>query len=367
MIASAPEGEIGEVRDALIGLAWVHAARGAGVALLAGLTLSLLWRRAGPSGRSRAVAAARATVSNPRRLLQPGPPALTLLALVALVGVALPSITREPRAAQSWQPLTAFFPEAAAVPGLDQVQVADGAEVRGAATLIQGAIDTYQASLDFYAGLADAAPATADRLRDPQEGEVVALLVSDRHDNIGMDATVRAVAKAGDASVLIDAGDDTSSGASWESFSIDSLAEAAKGLDVVAVPGNHDQGRTVGDRMREQGFTVLDGEPVEVAGIDFLGDADPRSSGYTPNRENGVETIGEQADRLADVACDDGGVSTVVVHDPNSGLEAAERGCVDLVLSGHLHRQVGPSRSWLRTGRWPRPTPTARRGEPRSR
>ena len=34
----------------------------------------------------------------------------------------------------------------------------------------------------------------------------------------------------------------------------------------------------------------------------------------------------------------------MLVHDPNSGLEAAERGCVDLVLSGHLHRQVGPDR-----------------------
>ena len=44
------------------------------------------------------------------------------------------------------------------------------------------------------------------------------------------------------------------------------------------------------------------------------------------------------------MACDDGDVSTMLVHDPNSGLEAAERGCVDLVLSGHLHRQVGPDR-----------------------
>jgi hypothetical protein len=95
--------------------------------------------------------------------------------------------------------------------------------------------------------------------------------------------------------------------------------------------------------MEERGFTVLQGKSTQVAGIKFLGDADPRSSGYTPERAAGQETISEQADRLADVACEDGDVSTLVVHDPNSGLEAAERGCVDLVLSGHLHRQVGPT------------------------
>jgi hypothetical protein len=342
VIASAPEGEIGEVRDTLVSMAVVHLARGAGVALIAGLVLTLTWRAAGPARRARAGAAVREMVSHPRELLRPAPVATAVVAVVALVGVSLPALADEPRPAVTWRPLTDLFPEASSVPELDRVQIADGAEVRGAATLIQGAIDTYEASLDFYAALADAVPGIADRLRKPEDGEQVALLVADRHDNIGMDATITAIARAGGAGVLIDAGDDTSSGASWENFSIDSLAEAAEGLDVVAAPGNHDQGDTVADRMEDHDFTVLDSEPVEVGGIRFLGDADPRSSGYTPNRENGPETVSEQADRLAGIACDDGDVSTLVVHDPNSGLEAAERGCVDLVVSGHLHRQLGP-------------------------
>jgi hypothetical protein len=87
---------------------------------------------------------------------------------------------------------------------------------------------------------------------------------------------------------------------------------------------------------------VLSGEPVEVAGIRFLGDSDPRSSGLTAVYTPGDETVPEQAERLAAVACEDGDVSTVVVHSPSSGAAAAESGCVDLVLSGHLHRQVGP-------------------------
>ena len=31
------------------------------------------------------------------------------------------------------------------------------------------------------------------------------------------------------------------------------------------------------------------------------------------------------------------------MHDANSGDEALARGCVDLVLAGHLHEQVGPT------------------------
>jgi len=342
VIASAPAGEISKVKSALIGMALVHLARGAGVALLTALLLMLVWRRTGPERRARLWESTRHALRHPRGLLRPRPIALTVVVVLALVAVSLPVWTREPRPATQWQPLTELFPEASSVPRLDSVQIADSAETRGAANLIQGAIDTYEASLDFYSELADGVRAIAGRLREPEDGETVALLVSDRHDNVGMDATIKAVARAGGASVLIDAGDDTSAGAAWETFSIDSLAEAAEGLDVVAVPGNHDFGGTVGVRMEERDFTVLDGEPVQVAGIRFLGDADPRASSYTPTREAIEETIDEQADRLADVACDDGGVSTMVVHDPNSGLEAAERGCVDLVLSGHLHRQVGP-------------------------
>ncbi len=251
VIASAPEGEIGKVRDTVVTMAWLHAAQAAGVAVLTGLFLTLAWRRAGPTGRARIRAAVPQLLHHPGPLLRPVPLAIAVVIGLSLVGVALPSVTREPHDAISWRPLTELFPEAASVPGLDAVQVADGAEVRGAATLIQGAIDTYHASLDFYAALADAVPSIADRLHTPADDEVVALFVTDRHDNIGMDATIKAVARVGGASLLIDGGDDTSSGASWETFSIDSLAEAAQGLDVVAVPGNHDQGDTVGVRMAE--------------------------------------------------------------------------------------------------------------------
>ena len=74
----------------------------------------------------------------------------------------------------------------------------------------------------------------------------MAVLVSDRHDNIGMDEVVRAVADEAGATVVLDAGDDTSTGETWEEFSLDSLDKAFSSYDDrVFVAGNHDNGTFV--------------------------------------------------------------------------------------------------------------------------
>ena len=242
-----------------------------------------------------------------------------------------------------WVSLPTLFPDLELDPGLARVEVSQGGATSGGVALVRSAVQTYSRSVAFYRDLAAAVPAVADLVRDPADGETVALLVADRHDNIGMDAVARAVADVGGATLLIDAGDDTSSGGSWERFSINSLADAFDGFEVVAVAGNHDQGGSVIEAYEEEGFTVLDGEPVTVDAITFLGDSDPRSSGLTAIRQEGSESVPEQSARLAEVACEAGDVSTLVVHSPTSGEGAAASGCVDLVLSGHVHRQLGPT------------------------
>ena len=71
----------------------------------------------------------------------------------------------------------------------------------------------------------------------------MAVLVSDRHDNIGMDDVVRKVADEAGATVVIDAGDDTSTGETWEEFSLDSLDKSFDVYDHrVFIEGNHDNG-----------------------------------------------------------------------------------------------------------------------------
>jgi hypothetical protein len=148
--------------------------------------------------------------------------------------------------------------------------------------------------------------------------------------------------------MLFDGGDDTSTGQEWESFSLDSLAEAFDDFDdKYQVPGNHDNGTFIADYLEDRGFTVLLGEPVVSSeGIRILGFPDPRSSGLGNWKTTTDVTFEDQADNLADVACeaDERGerIPTVLVHDADLGRPALDRGCVDLVLAGHLHTQVGP-------------------------
>ena len=165
-----------------------------------------------------------------------------------------------------------------------------------------------------------------------------------------MDPVARAIGDSGGATTLFDAGDDTSTGEPWETFSLDSLVDSFGDLDgAYQVPGNHDNGTFVSGYLADNGFTVLSGQPIRTPqGIELLGVADPRSSGLGNWRTTSGITFDQQAEQLADVACksaaDGHRVSTLLVHEASMGAEALQRGCVDLVLGGHLHTQVGPDR-----------------------
>jgi predicted phosphodiesterase len=333
VIASQPAGELATLAAAVRAMLIDAALRGLAAGVLAVLAVVCLWRLVGPARRAEL----RSRQRRRRPLLTGG--ALVLACALALTVLVAPRGNR-PATREQWVPAVELVPSAGLTGTLATIEVAEGAATSGSLAIIRSAISTYNTSVTFYGNLVDAVP--RDGFRRPAEDETVAVLVSDRHDNIGMDPVARAIGDAAGASVLITAGDETSTGASWEAFSVSSLADAFAGYDVVAVAGNHDNGVTVLRGYREAGFTVLEGEPVEVAGIRFLGDHDPRGSGLTAIYRPGDESVTEQAERLAATACEDGEVSTLVVHSPSAGTAAAESGCVDLVLSGHLHRQVGP-------------------------
>jgi hypothetical protein len=77
----------------------------------------------------------------------------------------------------------------------------------------------------------------------------------------------------------------------------------------------------------------------------LIGVDDPRSSGLGSWRDETGLSFDEVGSRLADAACDsDTRVTTMLVHDANLGAPALERGCVDLVLGGHIHVREGPER-----------------------
>ncbi|AWB93847.1 metallophosphoesterase family protein [Aeromicrobium chenweiae] len=339
VIASQPQGEIAAVRSTILSMAADAAMRGLGVAALTVLVAVLGWRAIGGS-RRRAI---WATARHPRRGQVVG--ALGT-AVVVVAGVALVAAPDRPRSddTASWVPIGTVFPVLPNDPVLDRVEIIEGASTSGSKALVQGALDTYQTSVAFYGRMVDTARSVD--VRTPQEGETTALVVTDRHDNIGMDPVVRVIAERAGADLLIDLGDDTSNGASWETFSINSLAREFRDVDIVSVTGNHDNGTAIATQMEDKGFTLLKGEPVTVGGVRFLGSSDPRSSGLTAgyfgDAKDNAAALAKQDEELTKAACEAGDVSVIAVHSPTSAKKAAASGCVDLVLSGHLHRQVGP-------------------------
>jgi predicted phosphodiesterase len=342
VIASQPDGEIRAVRSAMIGMGASAALRGLGLGLLAGTATVLAWTAVGSRRRGEL----RARVMQPTRRSAVIGSATALVVVGAVVLVVVPGDDGQP--SRRWVSLTRAFPE---LPvdnaGLRTIQLAQGSATSSSRALVEGALYLYRDSVSFYEALDENAKKA--ELRTPQEGETTALVVTDRHDNIGMDPVVRTIADRAQARMLIDLGDDTGQGASWESFSINSLAREFDGFETVAVAGNHDTD-AVAEQMADKGFTVLRGKPATVGGVRFLGASDPRGTkltGYTEDAKTRNGGLADQDTSLRDAACkaDAAGerVGVLAVHSWASGSEVAASGCVDLVLTGHLHYQVGPT------------------------
>lgn len=332
-IASQPDGQIAKVTDVVEGMLLDAALRGA----ILGLAPIGVWLLVGRARRRELAGRVRL------------PQALIGVGVAVVLGVGLLQPWADAEAVDDedgeWVSLSDFLGPQVSLPGdLEAVEVRGDVTTRQSRRLIESAIDTYDKSKVFYAAAADRA-ATLD-LREPREGDTVVAFVSDRHDNIGMDLVARAIADRAGANAVYDGGDDTSSGKSWEAFSLDSVSEAFDGLDRWAVAGNHDHGDFVHNYLADHGWTMLDGDVVEgPGGTTLLGVDDPRSSGLGSWRDETGLSFGDVEHRLADAACDaDERLTTMLVHDANLGREALARGCVDLVLGGHLHVRSGPTR-----------------------
>ncbi len=334
VIGSQPEGVESQIAGTLVDMAKDAALLGA----FLGVVPVLLWILVGAERRTELL-----------RGLPTRQGAFGALIVALVVGGSVwvydpdPGLVEEER---EWQTIADFLGPAVALPdGLEDVEVRGDVTTRQTRRLIESSLDTYDKSKKFYAEAAEGA-AELD-LRVPAEDETVVALVSDRHDNIGMDAVARAIADRAGATAVFDAGDDTSTGKAWEAFSLDSVTAAFDDYDRWGVAGNHDNGPFVRDYLADDGWSMLDGEVVDgPGGSTLLGLDDPRSSGLGNWRDETGLSFSEVADRLADVACEyaEGGerVTTILVHDANLGEPAVERGCAQLVVGGHVHVQVGP-------------------------
>ncbi|MBM7518788.1 metallophosphoesterase [Nocardioides nitrophenolicus] len=342
-IASQPEGQIEVARRTVEAMAYAALVQGA----VLGAVPLLVWGLVGRARRQELYAG----------LLTRRGFAVTGLALALTVAGVVPyGWGRSDPPAQHWTPLADFLgPEVPLPDELDSVEVMADATTAQSRRLIESGISSYDESLRFYSEAAD--DAAMLELREPEEGETVVVLVSDRHDNVGMDKVARAIADAGGATAVFDAGDDTSTGSRWEAFSLDSLAASFKDFEGRwAVAGNHDNGGFVRSHLEDLGWTYFDDEVIDgPGGSRILGVDDPRSSGLGDWRDQTGLSFAEVADLLADAACaadEDGDrVNTLLVHDANIAKPALARGCVDLVLGGHIHVQTGPTEVTAEDGR----------------
>ncbi len=333
-IASDPTAPIAKVQGVVVDMAVSAALRGLGVGLLP-IAFYLLLGRHRRGELFRGLGTRQGLVAF-----------ALLLVLPVLVWQPWERDVQTQDEQGDWQSLADFAGPGVLLPEeVRDIEIQTGAVAMESRRLVLSAVDTYDRSKGFYSDAADSAAELG--LREPGEGETVALLVSDRHDNIGMDRVARAIGEAAGATVILNAGDDTSTGQPWEAFSLDSVAATFEDWDRFGVAGNHDHGDFVSTYLADAGWTQLDGEVVDAPwGGTLLGIDDPRSSGLGNWREETGLSFSEVEDRLADTACaaaEDGErISTVLVHDANLGRDALSRGCVDLVVGGHTHVQAGP-------------------------
>ncbi len=331
-IATQPDGQLARVRAAGVDMAVDAILLGA----LVGAAPVAVWLLFGAARRREVLNAVRRPV---------GLVGVAALVVAIVVGT-VPWLTSRGAGQpdREWTGLQDYVGEGIDLPAeLSSVEVRTDLTSDGSQRLLASAISTYRSSKSWYAA-AEAAAAELE-LRTPDPDETVAILVSDRHDNIGMDPVARAIGDAAGATWVFDAGDDTSAGESWEAFSLDSLDSAFDGYDKVAVTGNHDHGSFVGDHLGDLGWarpaaSTVDGPGGSVVwGID-----DPRSSGLGNWRDEPGLSFADTVTLVADEVCaQEQRVNTVLVHDAALGSEALRRGCADLVIGGHLHVQVGPT------------------------
>jgi predicted phosphodiesterase len=330
-IASDPSGQVAKVESAVRDIALSAALKG----VAAGLVPLVLWLLVGPHRRGeifRGVGTRNGAIAAVLVLLLP------LLLWQPWLGE---EETQDEN--RSWLPLATFVGPDVRLPAeAADIEIRTNPTTQQTRRLIESAVNTYEKSKLFYDRAAEAAEGLL--VRPAQEDETVALLVSDRHDNIGMDRVARAIGDAAGATAILNAGDDTSTGQPWEAFSLDSLDRSFDDLERYGVSGNHDHGDFVTEYLDDLGWTMLDGEVTEgPGGSTIIGVDDPRSSGLGSWRDETGLSFEDVGERLADEACAaEERVGTVLVHDADLGDEVLARGCADLVVGGHTHVQLGP-------------------------
>jgi predicted phosphodiesterase len=193
-----------------------------------------------------------------------------------------------------------------------------------------------------------------DDLPKPGSDEMMILGFSDLHCNQAMTELISRLARATQPSIVLSSGDDTVNGTAAERGCIRREAAIPDGVPFMVATGNHDSDVTEA-QMRRVGMTVLDGQVIEEAGLNVLGDDDPEHNiPFSVDRvKERPESEEEMAQRLVDVARERR-TDVLLVHQPVAArvIMAAPDLPVPLVLWGHYHAESGPAVIMHNDGSW---------------
>jgi predicted MPP superfamily phosphohydrolase len=208
-----------------------------------------------------------------------------------------------------------------------------------------GSAEDIASNFDAYADQLASIVTNVGRLYDtaltlptfaPGDDTIRLLHVSDLHLSPSAWDVIRAVAEQYDVDVIVDSGDIADHGTGPESSYVTPIADL--GRPYVFVRGNHDSVLTQAAVAGNANAVVLAGDPVDVAGVTFLGAPDPR---FTPDQttrgtadqdlRRGTEDLAEEARSL------DPPADVILFHDPT--YAELFDGAGPLVLAGHAHRR----------------------------
>jgi predicted MPP superfamily phosphohydrolase len=208
-----------------------------------------------------------------------------------------------------------------------------------------GSAEDIASNFDAYADQLASIVTNVGRLYDtaltlptfaPDDDTIRLLHVSDLHLNPSAWDVIRAVAEQYDVDVIVDTGDIADHGTGPESTYVTPIA--GLGRPYVFVKGNHDSVLTQAAVAENSNAVVLAGDPIDVAGLTFLGAPDPRFTPDQTTRGTADEDLRRGTEELADKARSlDPPADVLVFHDPT--YAELFDGAGPLVLAGHAHRR----------------------------
>lgn len=170
----------------------------------------------------------------------------------------------------------------------------------------------------------------------PDDEMIKLLHVADLHLNPASWDVIDAVATQYDVDAIVDAGDIADHGSPLENAYVRPIG--ALDRPYIFVKGNHDSVATVAAVEAQPNAVVLDGEPVDVAGVRFLGAPDPRFTPDQSTRGSADEAVQQASIELGETARElEPPADVLVFHDPSHAQNLD--GGAPLILAGHGHRR----------------------------